>query len=79
MNNNHQDFEKVQANYKVLFDKICDSKNWKNPINCVIPKETYKAYNEAVQFFTGGKLKVISDNGKFCHCQANGYYIDCGA
>lgn len=71
------DVERAQK--KILFDMICNKENWKGPIDCIIPKDYLKEFNDAVTFFTAGELKVVDDDGNYLHCQANGYYADCGA
>jgi hypothetical protein len=72
------DYEK--AKYHSLFDLIKDQNNWKNPIDCWIPKHTFEDFNQAVVFFTSGFLyRTGEESGSFIHCKANGYYVDCGA
>jgi len=73
---NH-DIERAQK--KLLFNMICNKENWKNPIECYIPKALYNEFNEAVVYFTAGGLRIVSDDGDYIECQAGGYYVDCGA
>jgi len=74
-------FDYERAKHTALFDKIKDSKNWKNPIDCWIPQGSFESFNQAVVFFTGGSLYQVpgEENGDLIHCKANGYYVDCGA
>jgi nitric oxide synthase oxygenase domain/subunit len=68
-----------QAILKLHFDMICNQKNWKYPIDCLIPTDKFDIFNQAVIHFTGGELRKIASTGTYARCEANGYYIDCGA
>lgn len=72
--------EYERAKHGALFDLIKDPKNWKNPIDCWIPKQSFEDFHQAVVFFTAGFLQQTGEeNGSLIRCKANGYYVDCGA
>ena len=69
-----------QSKHGALFDLIKDPNNWKNPIDCWIPKQSFEDFNQAVVFFTSGFLQRTSEETQdLIRCKANGYYIDCGS
>ena len=75
-------YQYEQGRLKSLFDQICDEKNWKNPIHCVIPSDAFNDYNEACVHFTGAGLAIkASFNGKvdLLECTSPGYYGFIGA
>jgi hypothetical protein len=77
-------FDYERARHKALFDLICDPINWKNPIDCYIPEDTFEAFNEACVFFTSAPLVKTSlghyeGNNKLTNYRSEGYYNAVGA
>lgn len=73
-------FEYEKAKHGALFDLIKDQNNWKNPIDCWVPKHSFEDFNQAVVFYTAGSLYQTREvKGEMVRCKANGYYVDCGA
>jgi hypothetical protein len=71
-------YQYEQGRLKSLFDQICDEKNWKNPIHCMIPKHSFNDYNEACVHFTGAGL-IPKGYGEMIECTSPGYYNTIGA
>ena len=72
-------YQYEQGRLKSLFDQICDEKNWKNPIHCVIPSRAFNDYNEACVHFTGAGLTIKSPSSDMVECTSPGYYHNIGA
>jgi hypothetical protein len=75
-------YQYEQGRLKSLFDQICDEKNWKNPIHCVIPSRAFNDYNEACVHFTGAGLTLKGDFDNkvdMIECTSPGYYGFIGA
>ena len=79
------DYDYEKNRHKALFDLICDPINWKNPIDCYIPEDTFEAFNEACVFFTGAPLAKTTighydgNGNKLINCRCEGYYNTVGA
>jgi hypothetical protein len=65
------------------FEAVCDSKNWKNPVNKFVGKVSSverRKISEAITFFTGSVAEWESSNGgKHWTVKAAGYYAAIGA
>ena len=72
-------YQYEQTKLKSLFDQICDEKDWKNPIHCVIPKKAFNDYNETCVHFTGAGLTPKEPFGEMIECASPGYYNNLGA
>ena len=53
-----------QKEMEILFKKICNAENWKLGIEAMIPKAKFADYDQAVIHFTGGGLKIVTNEDK---------------
>lgn len=64
---------------KAAFDRVCDPRNWKNPINAIIQNISLDLVHDAVIHFTGS-VPVVDDLGNgWSQIRAKGYYLTIGA
>jgi len=61
--------------YQEAFAEIHDPRDWKAPLNAVIPADKFDLYNDACQFMTATVLEVteILHYGKMLRVKADGY------
>lgn len=62
---------------RAAFDKVCDKRDWKNPIRAVIADEAIEVTVAAIEFFTASKAKVTAMLGfgeGMSYLIAEGYY-----
>ena len=52
--------------YRKAFDHVCDSKDWKGPIDCMVPLNVADIYEQAIEFMTGVKpVRIVTkDEGR---------------
>ena len=61
------------------FNKVCDKKNWKNPIKAIIESKDLDIVREAVIHFTGSIIDEIPMKSNKIRIYADGYYLTIGA
>jgi len=56
------------------FKRICDTENWRNPIDAWIPEQEFMMAWDAVEFFTATDLVITDRNDAgLVRVQADGY------
>jgi hypothetical protein len=68
-----------RAELKAAFDKVCNSQNWKMPIDAVITEAERDVATQAVIFFAGCSPKFRGIGPAKLRMTAVGYYKAVGA
>lgn len=55
--------------YRVAFDQICDPKDWKGPVDCLVPWDSANVFIQAIEFMTGLRPQAarINHAGRDCY------------
>jgi len=72
----------TRTELKVMFDKVADKDNWKNPINSSTILRTddeKELLLNAIEFYTGSKATIANILGTTYKVIADGYYSAIGA
>ena len=65
----------TQEELKAAFDRVCDSRDWKNPISAIVNAEDKALISDAIEFFTATKAEfrdVVNNDAKL-FVQSVGY------
>ena len=74
--------EFTRTDLKVMFDKVCEKDNWKNPIKTRIVlnnSDETELLLKAIEFFAGSKAVISLVYGNTYNVVADGYYATIGA
>jgi hypothetical protein len=70
----------TQTELDEAFDLVKDPRNWKLPINAIVPKDTdLRAVSAAVAHFTGGGCETTQQADGTVRVTGAGYYVHIGA
>jgi len=70
-----------RGQFQEAFKKVHNSKNWKLPINAIVPLNVIEVeiMKQAIPFFVGSEPKVSYVGGGKYRIEAAGYYVSIGA
>lgn len=67
--------DQVADLYRKAFDQVCNERDWKGEIDCVVPFKLANLYMNAIEFMTGVKPEGV---GRIAtRCITDGYRITC--
>lgn len=62
-----------RAAKKALFELIENKEHWKKPIHALIPINKFNDFNQAVIYFHGEGIRVVSESDGFLEVKNSGY------
>ena len=67
------DMEDDDNKLRKAFDRVCDKKDWKKPVNAWIPKKDFNLVNDAIIFMTSTPAEIVAKKGSKVKIHADGY------